>query len=460
MGFLSDLLVGQNKWQIDNAYKKQVDDLGAEKSRSFFSDLEQSDLYNKNKDYFNSIGLTENPYNAEARMANSNAYAKALGDLEDERAREWKKNKFNIAGNGLVGAFANPLIQVGDIAGDMFASPFRAIAGEETNRYRRDPEKDFLSDVGAIGDTALNAATFGAGAGALKGGQTLGKAMKTQALIGAGNSAMSTLRENGGYTDFGNLLANTAIGGAVGGALGGGLYGLGKLSNLTKSIDKGAASDALSDYARKMAPYQDAVATLRKEGLEGASDDAINAWIVANHPDKVQPVVGLLPSSTTPTTIQEASLTAGQKINPNLLPDEVKRAMSYNVRDNMSTGLKEINAANLKNATDRFSRVNDALDVVKAGMPGAPDLSAIPRVKAGNLKEAMFNLRNNLQGTRLSRAGTKVSGLLKTKAGKVGAGIGGGLLLANLLRGGGGTPASEPELTDEELYYLLTEGGY
>ena len=50
-----------------------------------------------------------------------------------------------------------------------------------------------------------------------------------------------------------------------------------------------------------------------------------------------------------------------------------------------------------------------------------------------------------------TKAGTKVSNLLKTKKGKVGAGIGGGLLLAQLLRNNN---SNSGEMSEEELNEL------
>ena len=68
---------------------------------------------------------------------------------------------------------------------------------------------------------------------------------------------------------------------------------------------------------------------------------------------------------------------------------------------------------------------------------------------AGNIP----NMRNDLANSKL---GNRVSSLLKTKAGKVGAGVGGGLLLASLLSGGGN---AQDELTDEELMQLYNYYG-
>ena len=59
--------------------------------------------------------------------------------------------------------------------------------------------------------------------------------------------------------------------------------------------------------------------------------------------------------------------------------------------------------------------------------------------------------------------GGKVADLLKTKKGKLALGAGGGLLLGGLLSGGNASPdgTTDPEqMTDEELYNYIINGGY
>lgn len=54
-----------------------------------------------------------------------------------------------------------------------------------------------------------------------------------------------------------------------------------------------------------------------------------------------------------------------------------------------------------------------------------------------------------------SKVGTKASNLLKTKKGKIGLGIGGGLLLSQIL---GGRNQNQNNMTDEELYNYIVKG--
>jgi hypothetical protein len=88
---------------------------------------------------------------------------------------------------------------------------------------------------------------------------------------------------------------------------------------------------------------------------------------------------------------------------------------------------------------------NTIQEFLKNGMPTSTTYTT---QKAGSLGEALKNLKNNAKNTK---AGTKISNLLKTKKGKVGAGIGGGLLLAQLLRNNNSTP---DEMSEEELNEL------
>ena len=58
-----------------------------------------------------------------------------------------------------------------------------------------------------------------------------------------------------------------------------------------------------------------------------------------------------------------------------------------------------------------------------------------------------------------TKAGTKVSSLLKTKKGKIGAGVGGGLLLAQLLRSRGNNTNGMSDEELAELYNYIYGGG-
>ena len=382
---LFDFLGGKTREQIDNEYSKALNKAGEERANAVFDAVYENNLYNANKDYFDKMGVAKPAYASEV----SKAYSNEMNDLEKERTKAWRQNKYNVAGNGMIGAFVNPLAQVGSIAGDMLSSPFRAMAGEETNRYRRDPENDFLSDIGAIGETAFDVAGMGTLGDAVKGGAKLmsnvGKTALRTGALGAGENAFSTIREQGQDTDWGDVALSGAIGGAFGGGLGAISQFGGNAANMAKNLRSGNTkqlANAYSDYLAKKNSAITDTARLLGDGAGGA--------------------------------------TVGTK-GTYFLPNELKVAMQR-----MDTPL----------AKTRLGRVAQGIADSRA-IYGSP-LSSIAN----------------------SRLGQTTRNILKTPAGKIGAGVGGGLLVANLLRGG-----SQPntEMTDEELYQLLNNynnGGY
>lgn len=382
---LFDFLGGKTREQIDNEYSKALDKAGEERANAVFDAVYNNNLYNANKDYFDKMGVAKPAYASEV----SKAYSNEMNNLEKERAKAWRQNKYNVAGNGMIGAIVNPLAQVGSIAGDMFASPFRAMAGEETNRYRRDPENDFLSDIGAIGETAFDVAGMGTLGDAVKGGAKLmsnvGKTALRTGALGAGENAFSTIREQGQDTDWGDVALSGAIGGAFGGGLGAISQFGGNASNMAKNLRSGNTKQLANAYADYLTKKNSAItdtARLLGDGAGGA--------------------------------------TVGTK-GTYFLPNELKVAMQR-----MDTPL----------AKTRLGRVAQGIADSRA-IYGSP-LSSIAN----------------------SRLGQTTRNILKTPAGKIGAGVGGGLLVANLLRGGG---QPNTEMTDEELYQLLNNynnGGY
>lgn len=382
---LFDFLGGKTREQIDNDYAKALKSAGEERSRAVENAVYENNLYNANKDYFDKMGVEKPAYASDV----SKAYASEMNDLEKERAKAWRQNKYNVAGNGMIGAIVNPLAQVGSIAGDMFASPFRAAAGEETNRYRRDPENDFLSDIGAIGETAFDVAGMGALGDAVKGGTKLmsnvGKTALRTGALGAGENAFSTLREQGQDANLGDIALSGAVGGTIGGGLGAISQFGGNAANMAKNLRSGNTKQLANAYADYLTKKNSAItdtARLLGDGAGGA--------------------------------------TVGTK-GTYFLPNELKAAMQR-----MDTPL----------AKTRLGRVAQGIADSRA-IYGSP-LSSIAN----------------------SRLGQTTRNILKTPAGKIGAGVGGGLLVANLLRGGG---QPNTEMTDEELYQLLNNynnGGY
>lgn len=98
-----------------------------------------------------------------------------------------------------------------------------------------------------------------------------------------------------------------------------------------------------------------------------------------------------------------------------------------------------------KKAWDKYALPDNYQDMLRAGQD-----------KVG-VREGLSNIRKNL-ASRKNAEGTKVGRLLKSTPAKVGYGIGGGMLLNNLL--GGGANAQPAEMSEQELYNYIINGGY
>ena len=107
------------------------------------------------------------------------------------------------------------------------------------------------------------------------------------------------------------------------------------------------------------------------------------------------------------------------------------------------------------------------LDWVPTQLKASMERSNTPLAKTGlgRVKQGFADSKtiygSPLSSIANSRVGNTAKNILSTPAGKIGAGVGGGLLIAKLLSGGG-KPEDEG-LTDDELYQLLNNynnGGY
>lgn len=294
------------------------------------------------------------------------------------------------------------------VIGGLLSAPAQAVsAGKdlfESGTSKWDSGKrDAVSDIGAVGETALDLATLGTGMGAKTALGTIGKS----AALGAGYGLTGGMNEMGKDADLGTLALQTGLGGAIGGGIAGLGYGAGKLWN---KYAKTSPSKELAIYNGGNAQggaYQDALNTLKGAGLDTTNPETLNKsfkkWVVQNHPD---------------------------------------RGGSTEVFQNVS-GAKKLyqDALNGKASATASQMANTG--------PVRQSIGQQFKNFAGNIP----NMRNDLANSKL---GNRVSSLLKTKAGKVGAGVGGGLLLASLLRGRGN---SQDELTDEELMQLYNNYG-
>lgn len=324
-----------------------------------------------------------------------------LGNLEGEytgsmrnRTNQLEASKGLFSGVPVIGGLLSAPAQAVSAGKDLFESG--------TSKWDSG-KRDAVSDIGAVGETALDLATLGTGMGAKTALGTIGKS----AALGAGYGLTGGLNEMGKDTDLGTLAMQTGLGGAIGGGIAGLGYGAGKLWN---KYAKTSPSKELAIYNGGNAQggaYQDALNTLKGAGLDTTNPETLNKsfkkWVVQNHPD---------------------------------------RGGSTELFQNVS-GAKKLYQDALNGKASAT-----ASQVANAG-PVRQSIGQQFRNFAGNIP----NMRNDLANSKL---GNRVSSLLKTKAGKVGAGVGGGLLLASLLRGGGN---AQDELTDEELMQLYNNYG-
>lgn len=326
-----------------------------------------------------------------------------LGNLEGQYTGSMRNRTNQLeAGKGLFSGV--PVI------GGLLSAPAQAVsAGKdfaESGTSKWDSGKrDAVSDIGAIGETALDLATLGTGMGAKTALGTIGKG----AALGAGYGLAGGLNEMGKDTDLGTLALQTGLGGAIGGGIAGLGYGAGKLWN---KYAKGSPSKELAIYnggSAQGGAYQDALNTLKGAGLDTTNPETLNKsfkkWVIQNHPDK-------------------------------------------------------------GGSTELFQSVSGAKKLYQDALNGKASATASQVANAGPVRQSLGQQFRNFAGNipnmgrdvANSKMGTRVSNLLKTKAGKVGAGVGGGLLLAKLLAGQRGQPAQD-SLSDEELMQLYNYYG-
>ena len=352
---------------------------------------------------------------------------------QNQSTEAYKQGRNNYFGNGLVGSLLNPIAQtatgIGDLAG-------LALSGGKYNAWDKSQNelgvsRDIGSDVGALGETALTVIPMARGASLAKAGKavkagtatakqaarvaaskmpkTLGQKVAAGALGGAGFGAAGSLREMG----FENFDPNQfALSTAVGGAVGGGLAGLGSLwDKYTQPAPaKPSTSKELIPYTGganvNSGEYQNALNTLKEAGLDTTNPETLSKsfkkWAAKNHPD-------------------------------------------------LGGSAKDFTKVN--NAKISYQKLYDMAS--KGGVPTTPVSSVATDIPKQSFGQKLSNLKANVANTK---AGAKASKFLKTKKGKVTAGIGGGLLLSQLLRNKG----NQNDLSDEELaelYNYIYGGG-
>ena len=417
--FLKNLLFGDNSNKTDYkqaAYDKYYSDITSNTYDRAFGDM---------KDY-----LDKNYEGGSGKYRSD-----VLTGLEDNARNSlnsYNATKNDAFGNGLIGGLLNPIAQTLGSASDLAGM---GLSGGKYNAW--DSSKDVLgvhrdvgSDLGALGETALTVAPIARGMSLAKAGKavgagtatakqaakfaasqapkTLGQKVAGGALLGAGFGATGSLRDMG----FENFDPNQfALSTGIGAGIGGGMAGLGGLWNK-------ATSAKVPTTTADTTPYQTALNNLKSNAGAGG--------MYSDVPTNLPSTGGVDMSRLTLDNLDEDTL-------KKLFRSGVKRAKSSAIGED--TNALTSSLTNDKNLLSEYLK------------KGANTSTTYTTQKAGSFGEALKNLKNNAKNTK---TGTKISNLLKTKKGKIGVGIGGGLLLANLL----GSKKQADEMSDEELAEL------
>lgn len=431
MGIITNLLFGDNSNNTsykDAAYKKRFQDI---------SNATYDSMYGGMSDY-----LDRNYEGGSSKFKYD--YLGGLKDDADKTIQGYKQSRYNTFGNGLIGSLLNPIAQTASSIGDLTGM---ALSGGKVNAWdsSKDPlgvSRDIGSDLGALGETALTVIPMGKAASLAKAGKaasagtatakqmaklaaaqapkTLGQKVAGGALLGAGFGATGSLRDMG-FENFdpGQFALSTAIGGGVGG----GLAGLGGLWNkYTQPAGAQNMANTPLSSSKELAVYS---------GPKATGEEYQNALKVLNE-NKID--------LTSPEAMKKTYRAASMKLHPDR-------------NGGVDTMFKQLNNANnLIYDDDSGKMLQNILRASKGSSSGATATS-IPKQ---SFSQKLGNLKTNLGNTK---AGTKVSSLLKTKKGKVLAGAGGGLLLAQLLKNKGQNTNTMSDEELQELYNYIYGGG-
>lgn len=420
MGIISNLLFG------DNSNKTSYKDAATQKAYSQIT----ADTFDRQ--YGDMTDYLDKNYDGGSGAFKTNLIT-GLEDNARNSLAQYKANKNNYFGNGFIGSLLNPIAQtangIGDLAG-MAISGGKANSWDGSNDYLGD-KRDIGSDLGALGETALTLIPLGKGLSVAKAGKavnaakaagtviepgtklakqaallaksqvpkTIGQKMAGGALMGAGFGATGSLRDMGFENfDAGKFGLSTALGAGIGG----GLAGLGGLWNKYTQPAPGNAIVPYSGANANSGEYQNALNILKENGIDTSTPETLKTtfrkFSIANHPDK-------------------------------------------------------------GGSAELFTKVNNAKTTYQNLLDGAGKAGANPAPVAmpkQSFSQKLDNLKTNLGNTK---AGTKISSLLKTKKGKVLAGAGGGLLLAQLLRNKGQNANTMSDEELQELYNYIYGGG-
>ena len=357
-------------------------------------------------DFLKNRGITDetDAYGNAGYFGNS-----SMGDLRNAGSNynKWRLAQLE-AGKGLFSGV--PII------GELLSAPAQVVsAGKDLAEGGlskwQSGKRDWLSDLGALGETGLDIATLGTASGATAGAKTLGKTIGKGALLGAGYGLTGGLNEMGAKNfDLGQLALNTGIGAGVGGGIAGLGYGLGKAWNKYSQPAPSKSTDII--------PYT---------GGGNMANPKLQEYMKT---------LGVTGDNMTAESLNSARKQATKNI---------AKTIGYET----SEGQAQRTAVN-----NAYQALLDSLNGKGVTM-SAPTLSFAEKLK--NFGSNIPNMGKDLANTKV---GTKVSNLLKTKKGKVLAGTGGGLLLAQLMKNNNNSNSGQ--LSDEEmqeLYNYVYYGG-
>lgn len=347
-------------------------------------------------DFLKNRGITDetNTYGNAGYLGNT-----SLGDLRNYSSSYNKDRIAQLdAGKGLFSGI--PVI------GELLSAPAQVVsAGKDLAESGlskwQNGKRDWLSDLGALGETGLDLATLGTASGAKAGAKTLGKTIGKGALLGAGYGLTGGLNEMGAKNfDAGRLALSTGLGAGIGGGIAGLGYGLGKAWNKYSQPAPSSSTDIIPyTGANSYNPQlQDYMNTLGVTG-DNLTKESLN------------------------TARKQATKNIANTIGYETAEGQAKRTAVNNAYQAL---LDSLEGKGTSNATAYV----------------APKLSFSQKLK---------NFGSNIPNMGKDLSNTKIGNLLKTKKGKVIAGAGGGLLLAQLMKN---KNSNSGQLTDEEMQEL------
>jgi len=381
------------------------------------------------EDYLKNRGIddTTNAYGQAGYLGTSNINSlRGVGsDYNMARLKQLEAGKGLFSGVPIIGELLSAPAQV--------VSAGKDLAESGTSKWQSG-KRDWLSDLGALGETALDIATLGAGSGAKAGAKTLGKTIGKGALLGAGYGLTGGLNEMGAKNfDLGRLALNTGIGAGVGGGVAGLGYGLGKAWNKYSP-----ATETKTETITTMGdatPYQEALNNLKNN----ATSSARYSDVATNLPTKQ----GLDISRVTLNNLDDETL-------KKLFRSGVKNAKS------------QVVGADTNALTTALTENKNLLqDFLKNGVPTTTTTSttAVPIGKLQRLKTFASNIPNMGKDLANTKVGTNVANLLKTKKGKVLLGGSAGLTLAGLMKNRNDNIGQLSDEEMQELYNYIYGGG-